>query len=86
MWLVKFCRDLVGHLSDRLVWLEQTLKYLAALAVAAIVALVGLVWLLQGLGAIPGSFMTGDGFWALAGLALIGAAAAYGAWPHLRRG
>ena len=53
---------------------------------AAIVALVGLVWLLQGLGAIPGSFMTGDGFWALAGLALIGAAAAYGAWPHLRRG
>jgi hypothetical protein len=52
---------------------------------AAIAALVGLVWLLQGLGLLPGSFMTGDGIWAVAGLALVAVAIAYGAWPRLRR-
>jgi hypothetical protein len=31
------------------------------------VALAGVVWLGQGLGLIPGSFMTGDPFWAGAG-------------------
>ncbi len=29
--------------------------------------LVGVVWIGQGLGFIPGSFMTGDPFWAVAG-------------------
>lgn len=54
--------------------------------VAAIGALVGLVWALQGLGApIGGSFMIGDPFWILAGLALVAAALAYAAWPKLRR-
>lgn len=53
--------------------------------VAAIAALVGLVWVLQGAGVLPGSFMSGDWFWALAGLALIGAAAVYAVWPRLRR-
>lgn len=52
---------------------------------ASIVGLVGLVWLLQGLGLLPGSFMSGDGFWAVAGLALIGCSALYGMWPRLRR-
>jgi hypothetical protein len=52
---------------------------------AAVVALVGLVWLGQGLGMIPGSFMSGDSFWAIAGLALVAAAIAYAAWPRLRR-
>lgn len=33
--------------------------------------LVGAVWLGQGLGYIPGSFMTGDRFWAIAGAALV---------------
>jgi len=53
--------------------------------VAAIAAAIGLIWLLQGVGALPGSFMSGDTSWAWAGLALIAAAAAYGAWPRLRR-
>jgi hypothetical protein len=52
---------------------------------AAIAAFVGFVWLLQGVGALPGSFMTGDAFWAVVGLGLIGAAAVYGVWPRLRR-
>jgi hypothetical protein len=53
---------------------------------AAIAALVGLVWALQGLGApIGGSFMIGDPFWILAGVALMVAAAAYAVWPRLRR-
>jgi len=44
-------------------------------AVAATLALVGAVWVGQGLGFIPGSFMTGDPFWALTGgLLLVGAA------------
>lgn len=39
-------------------------------------ALVGVVWIGQGLGYVPGSFMTGDPFWALAGgvVAAVGAA------------
>ena len=54
--------------------------------IAAIGALVGLVWALQGMGApIGGSFMIGDPFWILAGVALVVAALAYGAWPRLRR-
>jgi hypothetical protein len=53
--------------------------------VAGVVGLVGLVWVGQGLGAIPGSFMTNDSFWAVAGIALVAAAVIYAAWPHLRR-
>lgn len=57
-------------------------RSIIALAIAA----VGLVWALQGLGApIGGSFMIGDPFWTLAGVVLILAAVAYGAWPRLRR-
>ena len=52
---------------------------------AVIAGLVGLVWLLQGLGVLPGSVMSNEPFWAVAGLALIGAAAIYGMWPRLRR-
>lgn len=54
--------------------------------VALAVAAVGLVWTLQGLGApIGGSFMIGDPFWILAGVAVIAAAAVYAGWPMLRR-
>jgi hypothetical protein len=53
--------------------------------VAAIAAAIGVVWTLQGVGALPGSFMTGDMFWAWAGAAIIGGAALYAAWPRLRR-
>jgi len=52
---------------------------------AAIAALVGLVWALQGAGFLPGSFMSGDPLWLVAGLGLVAAAAAYATWPRLRR-
>jgi hypothetical protein len=55
------------------------------LVVAALAALVGLVWVLQGIGMLPGSFMTGDMLWAWLGLGLIGAAIAYASRPRLRR-
>jgi hypothetical protein len=53
--------------------------------VALIPALVGLIWILQGFGALPGSFMSGDMVWAWIGLGLVGVALAYAAWPRLRR-
>jgi hypothetical protein len=52
--------------------------------VAAIGGAVGLVWLLQGLGVLPGSFMSGDPMWGVAGVVVIVAALAYAAWPRLR--
>jgi hypothetical protein len=53
--------------------------------VAAIAVAVGSVWVLQGVGVLPGSFMTGDMLWTWIGLGLIAAAAVYAAWPRLRR-
>jgi hypothetical protein len=53
--------------------------------VAAILAAVGFVWALQGAGVLPGSFMSGSAFWLLAGLAIVGVAGLYAAWPILRR-
>jgi len=41
------------------------------LLVGAILALVGLVWVGQGAGVIPGSFMSNDPVWAVAGLVAI---------------
>jgi hypothetical protein len=52
---------------------------------AAIAALVGIVWALQGFGVLPGSFMTGDPVWLVAGLGLIAGAGLYASWPRLRR-
>ena len=40
--------------------------FLAGLAIA-----VGVLWILQGLGYVGGSFMTGDPLWALAGAGLV---------------
>ena len=37
------------------------------LVVGLLLAAAGVVWIGQGLGLIPGSFMTGDPFWAAAG-------------------
>jgi hypothetical protein len=37
------------------------------LIVGGLMDLVGVVWLLQGLGVLPGSFMTGQPFWAVRG-------------------
>jgi hypothetical protein len=35
-----------------------------AVPLGAIICLIGLVWLLQGIGVLPGSFMSGSEFWA----------------------
>jgi hypothetical protein len=57
----------------------------ARIVLATVAALVGLVWVLQGVGVLPGSFMSGDALWAVIGAALIASAAGYAAWPSLRR-
>ena len=36
-----------------------------------LISLVGAVWLLQGVGILPGSFMTGQAFWAIVGAVLL---------------
>ena len=41
------------------------------LVVGALTALMGGVWLLQGVGVLPGSFMTGQAFWAVVGAILL---------------
>ena len=38
------------------------------LVVGGVAVLTGGVWTLQGVGILPGSFMTGQAFWAVAGL------------------
>jgi hypothetical protein len=40
---------------------------LLAVPIGIIVLLIGSVWFLQGIGILPGSFMTGSQFWAFAG-------------------
>jgi len=37
------------------------------LIVGGMMALMGGVWMLQGVGVLPGSFMTGQAFWAIVG-------------------
>ena len=37
-------------------------------SIGAVVTIVGLIWTLQGLGVIPGSFMTGNRTWLYIGL------------------
>ena len=36
-----------------------------------LIALVGIVWFLQGIGILPGSFMTGQAFWAVMGVVFL---------------
>lgn len=40
-------------------------------AAAVVLALLGIVWIGQGVGVIPGSFMTSDVRWAVAGVVLL---------------
>lgn len=54
------------------------------LGVAVVLGIVGSVWLGQGMGLLPGSFMSGDRFWAIAGLVAVGLGA-YLAWDAVRR-
>ncbi len=50
--------------------------------VGVIVGLVGLVWLLQGIGVLGGSFMSGSSTWAAIGLVMVLA----GAWLLVGQG
>jgi hypothetical protein len=43
--------------------------------VGALMALMGGVWMLQGVGILPGSFMTGQAFWAVVGALILVAGA-----------
>jgi hypothetical protein len=43
------------------------------LIVGGLMILMGGVWLLQGIGILPGSFMTGQMFWAIIGAVLLAA-------------
>jgi len=54
---------------------------------AAVLVLVGLIWIGQGLGFIPGSFMTGQQIWALIGAVLLiaGATLAWITWRPAAR-
>jgi hypothetical protein len=42
--------------------------------IAFLLIITGIVWILQGLNILPGSFMTGNTHWTLAGIAVIFAA------------
>lgn len=48
-------------------------------ALGLLMVVVGGTWLLQGVGVLPGSFMTGQAFWAVVGAVVLvaGAALAY---------
>ena len=41
--------------------------------VAVVLLVVGAVWVLQGVGLLGGSFMTGEALWAVIGVACLGA-------------
>lgn len=43
------------------------MRYVLLVVVGGLIALVGGVWFLQGVGVLPGSFMTGQAFWAVVG-------------------
>ncbi|HEV8043637.1 MAG TPA: hypothetical protein VGP38_00525 [Rubrobacter sp.] len=43
------------------------------LVVGGLLALMGSVWMLQGVGVLPGSFMTGQTFWAVVGAFMLAA-------------
>ena len=48
----------------------------ALMALGGLMAVVGGVWTLQGVGVLPGSFMTGQAFWAVVGLLVLAAGGA----------
>ncbi len=50
-----------------------------------LMALVGVIWILQGVGILPGSFMSGDPQWALIGGLLLVIALGWGWYNNRRR-
>lgn len=57
----------------------------ALVIVGGLMVLMGGTWLLQGVGILPGSFMTGQTFWAMVGAAvlIVGLALCYLGAPEL---
>lgn len=55
-------------------WIRRT--------IAAVLILVGVVWVLQGIGVLGGSFMTGEALWALIGAVCIGVGLSILRPPH----
>jgi hypothetical protein len=54
---------------------ERRMRWVLVI-VGGLMVLMGGVWTLQGIGVLPGSFMTGQTFWAVAGLLTLVAGAA----------
>jgi hypothetical protein len=54
---------------------EERMRWVLVI-VGGLMVLMGGVWTLQGIGLLPGSFMTGQTFWAVAGLLTLVAGAA----------
>jgi len=52
-------------------------------AVAAVLVIVGLIWIGQGIGLVPGSFMSGQQSWAVIGVIFV-VAGAFLAWTTRR--
>lgn len=48
--------------------MDSRVSRISTITLGAILVLVGLVWVGQGMGLIPGSFMTGDTKWLVIGL------------------
>lgn len=64
---------------------QRTLGHMLAVRIVLVVALLlGLVWIGQGVGLVPGSFMTGRVEWAVIG-SLLCAGAVLGLWWTTRR-
>lgn len=57
---------------------------LVPLILGGLMVVVGGVWFLQGVGVLPGSFMTGRSFWAVTGGLVLGVGAAM-CYVSLRR-
>jgi uncharacterized membrane protein YozB (DUF420 family) len=60
------CRPMSGKVSGSL---GDKMKIILNI-VAALLIVTGIVWILQGINILPGSFMTGNTHWTLAGLLL----------------
>jgi hypothetical protein len=59
---------------------------IALKALGVVLMLVGAVWFLQGIGVLPGSFMTGQSQWAIyGGISFIAGACSFFAGGKLRR-
>lgn len=56
------------------------------LIVAAVLVVVGLLWIGQGVGLVPGSFMTREPFWAVAGCFTVAVGVFVGWATLLKRG